>query len=70
MDDFCRHTSTRIVRERCYAGPVASKPGFENPAAHGNIEIVEECKKCGAQRAVLINGRHEETGPWGSVLVG
>lgn len=52
------HTS----RDRCYSGPV-KEPA--NPAAHGNICVIDTCR-CGAERRTNINGRHVERGPWES----
>ena len=37
----------------------------ENPAAHGNITVIEECEQCGAQRTVNINQSFHEYGTWG-----
>lgn len=66
----CDHSSVRQVgRHWGFAGPVAQPPYTdENPAAHGNIGVTEECRTCGSRRAVLINGRHAEVGPWGDSL--
>jgi hypothetical protein len=63
----CNHARmNQVGRERCYMGSVAVEPyTASNPAAHGNIEVTEECARCGAQRRTLINGRHEEHGPFG-----
>lgn len=62
----CRgHRAESQSEPRCFVGPVARAPHTdENPAAHGGIEVTETCR-CGATRGVLINGRHEEQGPWG-----
>lgn len=49
--------------ERCYGGPVAER---ENPAAHGNIVVIDECR-CGAHRATNVNGRHIERSEWSEV---
>jgi len=37
----------------------------EVAAAHGGIEVTEQCVGCGARRQVLRNQRYEEVGPWG-----
>jgi hypothetical protein len=59
----CRHTRTiQVGPDRCFTGPVARD---ENRAAHGNICATYECVDCGARRAVNINGRHIEHGPFG-----
>ena len=46
--------------ERCYSGPVSPR---QNPVAHGNICIVEECS-CGAVRRTNSNAGAIERGPW------
>lgn len=45
-----------------FSGPIAGA-SRENPKAHGNVTIVEECS-CGAQRYVNVNTLERETGPW------
>jgi hypothetical protein len=51
-------------RDYSYMGSVAVEPYTqENQAAHGNICRVQTCR-CGAERLILINGRHTETSPW------
>ena len=58
------HTHTPALRsERGYRGPVSRD---ENPAAHGCIEVLDECH-CGAQRRRNVNGWHEEAGPWETI---
>jgi hypothetical protein len=61
---MCVHEQTRVIGTWCFSGPVA-EPGNENPCAHGNVTHEEECVACGARRAVNVNGRHVECGPWG-----
>ena len=56
-----RHTATTTT-ERPYRGPVAVGI-HQNTAAHGNVERTERCP-CGAQRLVLVNGRHRESTGW------
>jgi len=47
-----------------FTAPVAVAPYTEeNPAAHGNISRTQTCR-CGAERQILINGRHHEVSPW------
>ena len=58
----CLHTSHHQIAEAGYRGSVARD---ENRAAHGNVCVTDECLACGARRARLINGRHEEAGTWG-----
>jgi hypothetical protein len=62
---MCVHEQTRVIRTWCFSWPVA-EPGNENPCAHGNVTHEEECRACGARRAVSVNGRHVEHGPWGA----
>ena len=57
----CAHTSVRELGWHGFSGPVSRN---ENPAAHGCISLDEECCACGARRARLVNGRHEEIGDW------
>jgi hypothetical protein len=38
----------------------------QNPAAHGNICVVDTCR-CGAQRRTNVNQIHVERGPWTDV---
>lgn len=58
--------TTREIDERPYTGSVAVHPYTdENPAAHGNIVVTEECCACGAHRQVAQNWRHVEYSPWG-----
>lgn len=35
----------------------------ENRAAHGNVCLIQHCD-CGAWRAMNVNGKHVEQGPW------
>lgn len=49
-----------LTETRCFLGPVAWP---ENPAAHGNVTEWQTCR-CGATRAVNVNGLHVERGPW------
>lgn len=65
---MCHHNKTHQVAgsRRCFDGPVAVPPYTdENPAAHGNVCVTEECERCGAQRDVNINQRHVEYSTWG-----
>ena len=39
------------------------RPRGCNPAAHGNINRIEECT-CGARRETNLNGRHRESTGW------
>lgn len=66
----CTHPHTQqIGPDRGYTGSVAVHPYTdENRAAHGNICFTQECCACGSRRSVLVNGRHEELGPWGATL--
>lgn len=57
------HKPNQIGPDRGFAGSVSLYD--QNPAAHGNICVTEECTVCGAQREVNINGMHDETGEWG-----
>lgn len=60
----CAHPGTRVIgAPRPYMGQVASWEG--NRAAHGYIEVTEECAACGARRRTLRNGPHREYGTWG-----
>ena len=60
----CQHPSPITTGEpRCYSGPVATGPD-QNRAAHGNICIQQRCPDCGRERAVNVNQRHCEYGPW------
>lgn len=61
------HDASKVVSERVFTAPVAWPARDQNPAAHGGVEFAEECT-CGAQRKRLVNGRHEEVGPWGPSL--
>lgn len=63
----CQHDRVRQVGEpSCFSASVAVHPYTgENRAAHGNIEVTEECVACGAQRQVNINQWHHEYGPFG-----
>ena len=58
----CMHQTTRELGTYAYTGSVSR---WENPAAHGNVRIEQECTRCGRRRSVLVNGPHEEAGPWG-----
>jgi hypothetical protein len=71
MTTTCTHEITRQIGEdRCYVGPVYTRHVTdENQAAHGGIEYTQECAACGAQRVVLVNGRHDEVSAWGEPRV-
>lgn len=60
--DACPGHSVLRSRERGFFGPVGPARD-QNPAAHGNVCIVETCM-CGAERSTNVNGRHEEQGEW------
>lgn len=51
-------------REVAFSGPVASP---QNPAAHGNICIIEVCR-CGATRRKNVNQDYLEVGAWDATL--
>lgn len=51
----------RVSKTYGFTGCV--NPARCNPAAHGNIRVVDTCR-CGAVRVTLVNRRHEERGPW------
>lgn len=66
------HTVASTSEPRGYSGPVVYERGVayarrhgldEHRAAHGNIQVTDRCA-CGYERRRLINGRHEELGPW------
>lgn len=59
----CVHMSTHVTRTTGFTGPVAYGDD-ENPAAHGCVRDDEVCDDCGATRAVNVNQRHVEEGPW------
>lgn len=61
----CDHQNAVEDRDvYCYTGSVAVEPyTHENRAAHGNITVTDRCQ-CGAARARLVNGIHQEFGPW------
>lgn len=62
----CKHKNTHSGEAWCFTGSVAVYPYTdENPAAHGNVGVTETCTECGAERDVLVNGRHVEYSPWG-----
>lgn len=64
----CRHESTHEVPGStcCFSGPVNVEPyTSENRAAHGNIQYVQECDRCGSRRAVNVNQSFAEYAPWG-----
>jgi hypothetical protein len=62
----CKHEHTIETRVVGYSAPVAVHPYTEeNPAAHGNICVTEQCTRCGADRLKNINGNHVEYGTWG-----
>ena len=62
----CKHSKTTVIETSGFTGSVARYPYTdENPAAHGNITVIEECEQCGAQRAVNINQSFHEYGTWG-----
>jgi hypothetical protein len=46
-----------------FFGPVAERQAGQNPAAWGNVRIRQRCR-CGATREILVNGAHDELGPW------
>ena len=61
----CKHLKTTVIETFGFTGPVARYPYTdENPAAHGNITVIEECEQCGAQRAVNINQNFYEYSTW------
>lgn len=62
----CDHAVITESEPRAYGGPVAeARRGSEyNPAAHGNIEVIETCSRCSATRRVLINQIHREVSGW------
>ena len=61
----CNHQNTTTGSPRCFSSPVAIHPYTdENPSAHGNIVITEECRDCSATRSVAVNGQHTEKSPW------
>ena len=39
-------------------------PARCNPAAHGNVVMLQGCTRCTSIRDVLVNGPHQEPGPW------
>lgn len=59
------HHEHRVTRTRpagpCL-GPVAERPLW-NPRAWGGTHWRQSCR-CGAQRDLLVNGEHDEMGPW------
>ena len=57
-----RHTVTFTSNSLPAFGSVATGRKA-NPLAHGGYRIVQTCG-CGAQRDVIVNGRHEERGTW------
>ena len=60
----CSGHRAATVQTRGYTGSVAVAPYTEeNRAAAGNICDRETCR-CGAERYVNRNGRHEELGVW------
>mgnify|MGYP001613963660 CR=1 FL=1 len=59
----CAHENILTGPPSPFIGPVAG--GRENPAAHGNVEVADQCSRCGLSRRRLVNGLHEEVGPWG-----
>jgi hypothetical protein len=62
-----KHTPRYVEgSERCFTGSVAHEPyTHEEPAAHGNITVDEECVSCGALRKVNVNQLFVECSPWG-----
>ena len=46
-----------------FFGPVAERLAGQNPAAWGNVRFRQRCR-CGAERDILVNGDHDEAGPW------
>lgn len=64
---MCKHTTVKDGDERCFTGAPVAVPPYtdENPAAHGSLQVTEECVACGAQRKVAVNGGHREYGVWG-----
>lgn len=63
----CQHLDTRELSTRGFSGSVNDRD--QNPAAHGNVTVTEECLACGARRRVNVNQCHVEEGPWGPSLV-
>lgn len=63
----CQHEPQQIESSaRRFSGSVAIPPYTEpSREAQGNITITEECRICGAQRPVNVNGNHKEYGPYG-----
>ena len=60
-----RHQPVHIT-ERGFSGPVTHETAGryrQNPAAHGNIEVIATCR-CGARRRTLVNQHHVERGRW------
>ena len=57
-----KHKVAREFRPGPFRHPVGP-PQDQNRAAHGSIEVVQECS-CGALRLVNRNGLHEESGYW------
>ena len=55
-----RHQADRCRDNLPYQGPVSRD---QNPAAHGDRRVVQDCR-CGMQRQINYNGPHEEVGPW------
>ena len=52
---------TKTSRTICFGGPIdGARP---NPAAHGNICVIDICA-CGATRAANVNGQYVEQGTW------
>lgn len=62
MTTTCPHKSWSTSNERCFVDAVGHD---YNPMAHGNITVTETCIRCGARRAVNVNGMHREEGGWG-----
>lgn len=56
-----KHKASLSPRIRGFSACV--RPCRCNPAAHGCVEVVDECR-CGATRSTLVNGNHVERGLW------
>ena len=60
---MCNHQNYHVIDTRCFTRPVSATD--ENPRAHGNITVTDECDSCGARRERNVNQHHEELGEWG-----
>ncbi|MDP2956718.1 MAG: hypothetical protein Q8N53_09875 [Longimicrobiales bacterium] len=64
-----QHQVKRTSAALPFFGPVAERLGGQNPAAWGNVRFRQRCA-CGASREILVNGDHDERGPWVEPAVG